>query len=73
MLPLDLPEDRVERMLQRPVDRRPLRRAQFFEVGVYPFSSLVAAFAEPAAEVLDDFLTRQDGLGDVIQHECLGL
>ncbi len=60
-------------MLQRAIDGRPLRGAQFFEITVNPFSSLVAALAEPAAEVLDDFLARQDRLSDVIQNGVLGL
>ena len=45
VLALDLSEDRIERMLQRAVDRMPLRRPQLVEVAVDAFASLVAALA----------------------------
>ncbi len=71
--PLDLPENRIERVLERAVDVGPLGGAQFLEIRVDAFPGLVAAFADPAAEVFDDFLARQDGLGDVIHHGFFGL
>ena len=67
-LALDLAEDRIERMLQRAVDRVPLRRPQFFEIGVDALARLLAALAVVAAEVLDDLFALEDGLGDVVQH-----
>ena len=35
---LDLAEDRIERMLQRAVDRIPLRRPQLVEIPMDPFA-----------------------------------
>ena len=35
-VPVDLPQDRIERVLERPVERVALRRPQLLEVGVHP-------------------------------------
>ena len=47
-------------MLERTVDRVALRRAQFLEVFVDPFARRIVA------QVLDDFLARQNGFGNVV-------
>ena len=51
VLPLDLAEDGIQRMLQRPVELVPLRRAQLVEVGVdllaWVFEQLFARRAPP--------------------------
>ena len=55
-------------MLQRAVELVPLRRPQLVEVGVDPLARLRAAFAVAAAQILDDFLTRENRLGDLVEH-----
>ena len=61
-LALDLAQYRIERMLQRAVNRVPLRRAQLVEIGVNPIARPGAAFAISAPQIFDDFLARQYGL-----------
>ncbi len=73
VLAFDLAEDRIERMLQRAIETVPLGRAQLVEIAEDPLARLLAALAVAAAEVLDDLLAGEDGLGDVIQHGELGL
>ena len=67
-LALDLSEDGVERMLQRAVDRIPLRRPQLLEIGVDALARLIAVLPVIAAEVSEHLLALEDGLGDVVQH-----
>ena len=62
----DFPQDRVERMLKRAVERITLGGAQLVEVGADALASARAALA-----VSDDFLARQHGFGDVIAHGVL--
>ena len=64
----DLPEDRVERMLQRPVDRIPLRRPQLIEIRVDALARLEFGLPMAAPQVPRDVIPRQDGLGDVVEH-----
>ena len=64
---LDLAEDWIQRMLERSIDARALRRAHFLEVAVNTFARLGTALAV-AAEILDNFLTRENGFGDVVEH-----
>ena len=66
VLPLDLAQDRVERVLKRPVDRISLLGLQLIEIPVDPIAGVVA-FA-PVPEVLDDVFARQHSLSDIIQH-----
>ena len=67
--PLDLAQDWVERMLQRPVNRVALGGPQLVEVGVDPFAGLRAGFAGAAAQVAGHLLPRQHGLGDLVLHQ----
>ena len=68
VLALDLAENRIERMLERPVELVPLGRAQLVEVSVNPFAGLRTAFTVAAAEVFEDLLVRHDGLGNIVLH-----
>ena len=69
VLALDLPENGIERMLQRSIDRVPLGRAQFVEVAVDALARrLVPARAVCPAEVLDHLFAGQHSLCDVIKH-----
>ena len=63
---LDLAQDRVERVLQRAVDRVALRRPQLVEVGVDPLARLQLALPVTAAQVARDVLPRENRLGDVV-------
>ena len=63
---LDLAQDRIERMLERAVDRVALRRAQLVEVGVDPLARLQFALAVPAAQVARDVFPREHRLCDVV-------
>ena len=65
---LDLPQDRVERMFERPVDGIPLRRPQLVEVRVDPLTRLELRLARAATQISRHFLAREDGLGDVVEH-----
>ena len=74
VLALDLAEDRIQGMLQRPVEAVPLGGLQLVEVPEDPLARILpAALSRGAPQVLDDFFTRQDRLGDVIQHGKFGL
>ena len=68
VLALDLAEDRVQRMLERPVELVPLRRPELVEVAVDLLAGLRAAFTVVAAQVLENFLAREDSLRNVVQH-----
>ena len=65
----DLPQDRVERMLQCAVERIALGGAEFFDVGVNPFACFQVVLAVAAPQISGDFVMRQNGLGDVIEHD----
>ena len=67
-VPVDLPQDRVERVLERPVERVALRRPQLLEVGVHPLPSLAGVLAVGALQVAHDFVAREYGLRDVVGH-----
>ena len=64
--PLDLPQDRVQRMLERPVKPVPLRRLQLFEVCEDPLAAVRSSVR--AAEVPCHVLAREHGLSDVVRH-----
>ena len=62
----DLAENRVERMLERLVDRVALRRAQLLQVAFDAGACLCACGL--VVEVAGDLLAREDRLRDVIEH-----
>src|ERR671912_2109047 len=63
---LDLPENRVKRMLQRAVDRIALGRAELVEVRVDPLARLQLALPVTAAQVTRDVLPGENRLGNVV-------
>ena len=67
-LSLDLPENGVERMLQRPVELIALCRPKLVEVGVDALARARLVFAVSAAQILDDFLTSENRLGELVEH-----
>ena len=70
---LVFPKNRVERMLQRPVHPVALSRAKLAEVGVDAFSrARFVLLAVSAAQILDDFLTSENCLRDLVEHGNLG-
>jgi hypothetical protein len=69
---LDLAENRIERMLERAVDRIPLRGAKLVEIRVDPLACLELGLPVAAAQVSRYILARQHGLRDVIEH-CAAL
>ena len=62
VLPFDLAEDGIERMLERAIELVPLRRAQLLQIRM-----------DLIARVLEHLLPRKNGLRNVIQHEPVGL
>ena len=64
--PLDLPQNRIERMFERAIERIPLRRPQLFEIGEHPFAAIRAAVRAP--QVPDDILAREDGLSEIVRE-----
>jgi hypothetical protein len=68
VLALDLPQDRIQRMLERAVELVALRRAQLVEISVDLLARLGATFPLAPAEVLEHVLVREDGLRDFVQH-----
>jgi hypothetical protein len=64
----DLAQDGVERVLQRPVEFVPLRRPELVEVGIDAFARPFLVFAVSAAQILDDFLTSENRLGELVEH-----
>ncbi len=68
--PLDLPQDRIERVLQRAINRIALRRPQLVEIGVNALSRLELGLAVSATQVARDLLTREDCLRDVVKHHA---
>ncbi len=69
---LDLAENRIERVLERAVDRIPLRGAKLVEIRVDPLACLELGLAVAAAQVPRYILARQHGLRDVVEH-CAAL
>ena len=67
-VPVDLAEDGIEGVFQRPVDRIPLRRPELLEVGADPIAHLGLGPGMAAVQVPDDFLAREHRLGDVVEH-----
>ena len=67
-LPLDLAEDRVERVLERPVDRIALRGPQLVEILVDPLARLGPGLAVAALQVAHDFVAREHGARDLVGH-----
>ena len=74
VLSFDFSQDGVQRMLERAVNRITLGGLEFIQVGVYacPRLAIAAAIAKAALEVLDDLLSGQNSLGDVIDHFAAG-
>ena len=67
---LDLAKDGIERMLERAIDRIPLRGAQLVEIGVDPLARLKLGLAVASTQVARDVLARQHCLGDVVEHSA---
>jgi hypothetical protein len=65
---VDLAENRVQRVLQRAIEFVPLSRAELIEVSVDAFTRALLVFAVSAAQILDDFLTSQNRLGELVEH-----
>ena len=70
--PLDHPEDRVERVLQRPVDRVALAGAQLLEVVVDPPLGLGARVPVAAVQIGHHFVPGQDGSRDLVELYVAG-
>ena len=70
---LDLAQDRIERMLQRPIELVALRGPQLVEVALDPLPGFVAAQAVTAVEVARDLVAGEDGLRDLVGHRHDGL
>ena len=67
------PQNRVERMLQRAVHPVALGRAKLAQVGVDAFAcARFVLLAVSTAQILDDFLTSENCLGDLVEHGNLG-
>ena len=67
-VPFDLAENRIERVLQRAVNRVPLRRPQLLEVPADAIPHLESGLAMAAVQVPDDVLAREHRLGEVVEH-----
>jgi hypothetical protein len=67
---LDLPQDGIEGVLQRAINRIALRRPQLVEVGVDPLSRLELGLAVTAPQVSRDVFTREDCLSDLVEHQA---
>src|SRR5688500_18593051 len=66
--PLDLAQNRIERMLKRPVDRVPLGGAQFVQVRMDALPRLQLGLTVAATQVSRHFFAREHCLGDVVEH-----
>ena len=55
-------------MLQRPVDRVALRRAQLLEIGLDSLARRAPALAVAALQVPRDLFAGEHGLGDLVEH-----
>src|SRR5205085_5862833 len=71
--PLDLAENGIQRMLEGPVNRVPLRRPQLVEIAVDPLACLQLALPVPATQVARDVLPGQHRLSNVVWKHVLGL
>ena len=70
--PIDLPQNRVQRVLERAVKRIPLRRLELFEVGEDPLAAVRTAVGAP--EISRHVLAREDGLSEIVRnHEVHAL
>ncbi len=67
-LPLDLAENRIQRVLQRAVKRIPLRRPQLFEIGEHALAAVGAAVR--AAEIPGHIFASEDGLGEIVRNHA---
>ena len=67
---IDLAQDRIERVLERAVDRIALRGPQLVEVGVDPLARLAAPSGRRRPEIARHFVAREHGLGDVVEHRA---
>ena len=65
-VPIDLPQNRIERMLERAVERIALRRLQLLEVGEDPLAAVGAAVR--ALQISHDVLAREDGLSEIVRN-----
>ena len=64
--PIDLAQNRIERVLQRAIERIPLRRPQLFEIREDPLAAVRAAVRAP--QVSHDVLAREDGLSQIVRN-----
>jgi hypothetical protein len=64
----DLPQNRVERVLERAVDGVALRRSELFEVAFDPFPRGLAGFSRAVLQVPRHLLPREHGLGELVDH-----
>src|SRR5262249_22190512 len=70
---LHFPEDRIERVLERPVHSVPLGCAKLTQVRLHAFTgACFVMFAVSTAQIPDDFFTRENGLRDLVEHGNLG-
>jgi hypothetical protein len=67
--PLDFPQDRIERMLERAIDRIALRGAELIQICVNPLPGLQLGLAMPGPQILRDVFTREHCLGDLVKHD----
>jgi hypothetical protein len=65
---IDLAEDWIEGMFQRPVDRIALGRAELVEVPVDSLARVQFGLAMPATQVSRHVFAGEDSLGDVVEH-----
>ncbi len=68
--PFDLAEYRVERVLERAVNRVTLGRAQLVEIRMNAFAGLEFRLPMAATQVPCDIVARQHGLSDVVEHHA---
>ncbi len=70
--PIDLPKNRVQRVLERAIERISLRRSELFEVGEDPFAPVRTPVR--AAKISHHVLAREDSLGEIVRnHEVPAL
>jgi hypothetical protein len=67
-VPLELPENRVQRVLERTIQLIALRGAQFVEIAHDARARLLAPQAVAAVEVSRDLVAGEDRLGDLVDH-----
>ncbi len=66
--PVDLAQDRVERVFQGAIDRVALRRAQFIQVGMNALARLQFGLPVAPTQITRDLIARRYCLGDVVEH-----